>query len=232
MEARNCSAYEGLIGTWVVLISTKCSCGARAGWSLHNPQLKEKENRPTQECSKGRRTLSSGNGGSGSPLGWNTAKKGGTCWKDGPWAVGRTTWENSLCPCAPAQGRAADRGCDNTQRRWPPQSLALSFRAACAHSQHHPLWAIVYDLEKGRSPRWPWLRFWPIKRGVRDSLIYTIQKGDVSCILVFVEQPIPTLIINLEVSPGFVSNTSQHWRKFLLQCPSNLEQEFLLWLSS
>lgn len=52
-EARSCSAYKGLAGTGVVPTSTKCKCGARAGWDLHNPEFKEKESYPIQESSKG-----------------------------------------------------------------------------------------------------------------------------------------------------------------------------------
>lgn len=195
----------------MVPTSTKCKRGARAGRNLHNPEFKEKESYPIQESSKGKRSLSSGIGGSPSPLGRSTTKEGGTHWER--MACGQ--WRGLLGrrPCTPAQSSAPDRG--RTTRGGEDNHRGLhsspGWRAPPPCSISSELFHMIWKREgapDGRccaSCQFRW-----------ELETHTIQECDISCILGVRATCWDSEIINLEASSGFVSNTAQCCRKGFL----------------
>lgn len=137
-----------------------CKRAARAGWNLFTIQNSKKRKAiQSKKAVKGKNLwvleLVEPQPSDAAP----PRREGHTEERMAPWAVERTIRKR---PCTPAQSSAPDRGWTARRQRWrQPQRPALFPRMVCTTSLFHLLWAVSYDLEKGRSPRWPLLCFLP-----------------------------------------------------------------------
>lgn len=107
-EARSRSAYTGLTGTGVVPTSTKVNVGLELGETFTIQSSKKRKAIQSKKAVKGKRSLSSGTGGSLSPSDAAAPRREGDTEKR--MACGQ--WKGLLRnrPCTPAQRM------DNTQR--------------------------------------------------------------------------------------------------------------------